>query len=76
MPEETLEATAALASVGAPQRDDGGDCEAMLAKISAAGIDVAGLGAQLQIEGRDSFDKSWADLLKDIEKKSAAVAAS
>ena len=76
MPEETLEATAALASVGAPQRDDGGDCEAMLAKISAAGIDVAGLGAQLQIEGRYSFDKSWADLLKDIEKKSAAVAAS
>ncbi len=75
MPEETLEATAALASVSGPQPDDGGDCETMLAKIAAAGVDVAGLGAQLQIEGRDSFDKSWADLLADIERKAAAVAA-
>ncbi len=75
MPEETLEATAALASVGAAQSEDGGDSEAMLAKVAAAGVDVAALGETLQIEGRDSFDKSWSDLLADIGRKASAVAA-
>lgn len=75
MPEETLEATAALASVGAAQREDGGDSEAMLARIAAAGVDIAALGETLQVEGRDSFDASWKALLSDLAAKSEAVAA-
>jgi len=73
MPEETLHATAALTAVGAGQPADGGGCEAMLAKIVAAGVDIDALGARLQVEGRDSFDASWHALLEDLATKSAVV---
>lgn len=40
-----------------------------VAKCQAAGIDVEAVGEQLQIEGRDSFNASWHDLMKAIEEK-------
>ncbi|MBM4106794.1 MAG: transaldolase [Phycisphaerae bacterium] len=75
MPEETLQATAKSSTAAKAQRDDGGDCEGMLARITKAGVDVARLGADLQVEGRDSFDKSWSELLSNIESKTASLAA-
>lgn len=75
MPEATLLAfgdTGVFDGVLAP---DGGDAEATIAAIAAAGLDVDALAARLQIEGRDSFDKSFTELLATIETKVAALAA-
>ena len=74
MPEGTLKAFADHGKVGAPTPADGGDCEAVLANIRAAGIDLDALAAQLQTEGAASFVKSWNELLGVIASKSAALA--
>jgi transaldolase len=69
MPEATLNA---FADHGAPRRPlpaDGGDAEQVLAEFADAGIDVDALAARLQEEGKQSFDDSWADLMKSIESK-------
>ena len=47
----------------------------MMAALEKAGIDIHALGEQLQIEGRDSFNESWNDLIKAIKSKGAALAA-
>jgi transaldolase len=39
-----------------------------------AGIDIDALGARLQVEGADSFVKSWQELMSCIESKSKAPA--
>jgi transaldolase len=74
MPEETL---LAFAEHGAADRvlpRDGGDCEEVLAAFIRAGIDVAALAGQLQVEGAKAFVDSWKDLLHSIETKSMALA--
>ena len=73
MPENTLKALADHGKLGAPIPADGGDCEQVLARFAKAGIDIDALAAQLQEEGAKSFVKSWEDLLKMIESKSAAL---
>jgi transaldolase len=73
MPEGTLTAFAAHGEVGDLLPADGGDAEDLLARIGAAGVDVAGLAAQLQKEGADSFVESWDDLLECIESKTASL---
>jgi len=73
MPEETLLAFAEHGNVAKPIPRDGGDCEAVLAAFSKAGIDVAKLAADLQSEGAKSFVDSWKDLLGSIESKSKAL---
>jgi transaldolase len=55
---------------------DGGDAEQVLARFAAAGIDVGALAARLQLEGAESFVKSWSELMKRIADKSAALATS
>ena len=52
---------------------DGGDSEEVLAEFAGAGIDVNALAAQLQVEGADSFVKSWNNLMAVIESKCAAL---
>jgi transaldolase len=69
MPEPTLEAFADHGTVGEPLPEDGGDAERVLAELTAAGIDLDALAARLQEEGKQSFDDSWADLLKSIESE-------
>jgi transaldolase len=59
--------------VGNVMPTDGGDCEQILAQFGKAGIDVVALAAQLQDEGAKSFVKSWDDLLRVIESKSAVL---
>ncbi|MBS0432455.1 MAG: transaldolase [Proteobacteria bacterium] len=73
MPEKTLLAFAGHGRIGETLPDDGGDAEQVIARFNKAGIDDNALAAQLQQEGKDSFDKSWKELLGRIAQKSAAL---
>ncbi|MGA2116245.1 MAG: transaldolase [Bryobacteraceae bacterium] len=73
MPEGTLKALADHGEVGAILPADGGDCEDVLARFAAAGVDVDALATQLQEDGARSFVKSWEDLMAVIASKSAAL---
>src|SRR5580698_1018076 len=72
MPEKTLLAFAAGGTVKSVMAKDGGDAEQVLAAFAKAGINVDALAAQLQVEGAQSFVKSWTELMKRIADKSAA----
>jgi transaldolase len=74
MPEKTLLAFAAGGTVKSAMAKDGGDAEAVLAGFAKAGIDIDALAARLQVEGAQSFVKSWEELMKRIADKSAALA--
>ncbi len=76
MPEKTLLAFAISGSVTSTMAKDGGDAEQVLARFADAGIDVAALAARLQLEGAESFVKSWGELMKRIADKSASLATS
>jgi transaldolase len=75
MPEATLKAFADHGDVGPPLPADGGDCEAVLARFAAAGVDVDALAVRLQDEGAKSFVSSWNELMKVISDKSRALVA-
>jgi transaldolase len=74
MPEKTLLAFAESGNLKGVMAKDGGDAEDTLGRFAAAGIDVNALAAQLQVDGAESFVKSWTELMKRIEDKSAALA--
>jgi len=76
MPEKTLLAFAANGNVSSVMAKDGGDAEQVLARFATAGVDVDALAARLQVEGAESFVKSWKELMKRIADKSAALATS
>ena len=66
MPDGTLEAFYDHGQVDAPLPADGGDCDAVLAKFAAAGVDVSALAAKLQRDGASSFVDAWNDLISRI----------
>ncbi len=66
MPEPTLLAFADHGEVGDLLPADGGNAELVLEEFGDAGIDVTALAARLQEEGKQSFNKSWEDLLSSI----------
>ena len=74
MPEKTLLAFASQGRVGSALATDGGDSEKVIARFADAGIDTGALAQKLQVEGAQSFDKSWNELLQSIADKSAALA--
>jgi transaldolase len=74
MPEKTLLAFAESGNLEGVMAKDGGDAEDVLGRFARAGIDVNALAAQLQVDGAASFVKSWTELMKRIEDKSAALA--
>ena len=74
MPEPTLKAFADHGQVTDLFPADGGNAEQVLAEFSEAGIDVAALAARLQEEGKEAFNKSWAELLASIESQSGVTA--
>jgi transaldolase len=76
MPEKTLLAFAASGKVGKPMPADGAEAEKTLARFAEAGVDVDALARQLQVEGAESFVKSWNELMQSIIDKSAALAVS
>jgi transaldolase len=69
MPEATLLAFADHGQLGAALPTDGGDAEAMLARIGTAGVDVDALADELQRKGRDAFVASFEQLLARVESK-------
>jgi transaldolase len=73
MPEKTLLAFANHGVLDGPMPLDGGDCEAVLAGITRAGVDLDALAERLQVEGRDSFDAAWHAMIADIAAKAEAV---
>jgi len=75
MPEATLKDFADHGTVREPLPESGDAGEQVLAEFSAAGIDCEALAAQLQEEGKQSFDNSWADLMKSIEAERERSAA-
>ncbi|MHA6688693.1 transaldolase [Mesorhizobium sp. A556] len=76
MPEKALHAFAADGTVDSGMPEDGGDSEIVLAEFAKAGIDTAALARQLQLEGAQSFTKSWNDLMTVIASKSERMQAS
>jgi transaldolase len=76
MPEGTLKALADHGDIGTLLRADGGDCEEVLVRFVAAGIDIYALAAQLQTEGAKAFVESWNDLMTVITAKTATLAKS
>lgn len=73
MPEGTLHALAEHDVIEATMPADGGDCEVVLARFAAAGIDLDVLAAQLQDEGAKAFANSWNDLMDVIGSKCAVL---
>jgi len=73
MPESTLRAFADHGEVGEPMSESGGDCEAVIAEFSQAGIDVDALAVRLQDEGARSFVTSWNELIGVIAAKGATL---
>jgi len=69
MPEPTLLAFADHGQVGDLMPADGGSSAPLLAEFGEAGIDVAALADRLQTEGKESFNKSWEELLKSISSQ-------
>jgi transaldolase len=76
MPEKTLLAFAANGTLKSVMDKDGGDAEQVLARFANAGVDIDALAARLQLEGAESFVKSWRELMDRIAEKSAALATS
>jgi transaldolase len=74
MPEKTLLAFAVNGTVKTLMAKDGGDAELVLARFADAGIGIDALAARLQLEGAESFVKSWRELMNRIAEKSAALA--
>ena len=74
MPEPTLMAFADHGEIGDLMAADGGNAEEVLDEFEEAGIDVAALAQRLQVEGKESFNKSWEDLLKSIASQTATAA--
>jgi transaldolase len=73
MPEPTLLAFADHGEVGDLMAADGGNSEPLLKEFERAGIDVAALAERLQVEGKESFNESWEELLKSIASQRGAA---
>ena len=73
IPDKTILAFADHGNLRGAMAKDGGDCEQVIAKFKAAGIDDAELAGKLQRDGAAAFVKSWHDLLARISQKANAV---
>jgi transaldolase len=74
VPEKTLKAFADHGEVAGAMPADGGDAEAVIAELRAAGIDDDALAERLQREGAAAFSKSWQALMTGIAAKVAQLA--
>ena len=74
IPPATIEAFVDHGKLGEFLPVDGGDADQVIAKVTAAGIDVPALAAKLQSDGAASFVRAWEDLMRSIKSKTAALA--
>jgi transaldolase len=72
MPEKTLRAFADHGQVRGAMDTDGVAAAATLTRFRDAGIDLDDLARRLQLEGAQSFAKSWRQLLERVAAKRAA----
>jgi transaldolase len=75
LPEKTLHALADHGKLQGIMAIDGGDADAVVAKIAKAGIDVDALAKKLQEDGAQAFVKSWQQLLQRIADKAGTLEA-
>lgn len=75
IPEKTLLAVGDHGKPGPAMPMDGGDADAVLASVGAAGVDLDALATRLQQDGAAAFVKSWKQLLQRIADKQAALSA-
>jgi transaldolase len=73
IPDKTLLAFADHGTVGSALPADGGDADAVVAKIAAAGVDIGALAEKLQHDGAAAFVKSWKELLQRLVDKAGAL---
>ncbi|MDE2247209.1 MAG: transaldolase [Pseudomonadota bacterium] len=73
LPEKTLQAFADHGKVDGVMAVDGGDVDAVLARIGQAGVDIDALAQQLQRDGAQAFVASWQQLLQRIADKASAL---
>jgi len=73
IPEPTLNALFDHGELSGILPANGGDCEEVLARFTAAGVDLRALAARLQTDGAASFVKSWHSLMAVIASKSATL---
>jgi transaldolase len=76
MPEKTLLAYAKEGKIRGVMATDGIEAEKTLALFAKAGVDIDAVAKQLQIEGAQSFVKSWTELMQSLKDKSKELAAS
>lgn len=69
LPEKTLRAFVDHGRVNGVMATDGVAAAATLARFRAAGIDIDALARRLQVEGAQSFAKSWQRLLERVASK-------
>jgi transaldolase len=70
MPDSTLGAFFDHGEVGELLARDGGDCDVLLQRFAAAGIDTTALAQRLQDDGAAAFATSWSNLLAKIDAQS------
>ena len=75
MPEKTLLALADHGQLQGVMPEDGGDADATVAKIAAAGVDIDALALKLQQDGAQAFVKSWHQLLERLSDKVGSLGA-
>ncbi len=75
IPEKTLRALAGHGRNLAPMAADGVAALATLARFREAGVDIDALARRLQLEGAQSFAKSWRRLLDRVAAKRKSIAA-
>ncbi len=73
IPDKTLKAFADHGQLHGAMASDGSDCEAMLARVTDAGVDIDALAQRLQADGAQAFVKSWQQLMQVIESKGAEL---
>ncbi len=74
MPEETLLALSQASEIRSVLAPSDRSWQATLDGAELAGVNIAHCASELQVEGRDSFNKSWVDLIAKIEAKGSVLA--
>jgi transaldolase len=69
MPPATLQAFADHGEIGRVLERDGDDANAVLSAHAQAGVDIAALASELQVEGALGFAESWSHLIGSIHDK-------
>jgi transaldolase len=74
IPEHTMLAMADHGTVTSVLSPTDMSWKATLDAVAKAGVDLDSTAQALQVEGRDSFDKAWGELIACIDSKAAALA--